>query len=324
VRQKNIQVGRAYSDDSLISQPIPDHELLTKINTFCREDVRDRVLTQEILLYLGLLIKERPELFGELLTVRVSHFILLLSSQLAREREIGAGEAYDALMALAPSTIQQRLQDVLEQYHAIEDLPLRLEQLNAQSVRDELDWKQDLGLEKLRVPREGWLAWRQHRGIIDRRPAHFYTDVWNIFHHTPALVIGDKLERRNRMDSSVVLSDMTPREKAFALWLEHLLNKIQAAEYRQLNIESLSVLASFFRQNPGLQIDDACALDVMIGHAVRLAYLEQHPDHEQGYNDYKADAWTAFYASAPERTSAFLVAGLRSLLTFDASAPALA
>lgn len=317
VRQKHIQVGRAYSDDSLITQPIPDHELLAKITTFCRDDVRDRVLTQEILLYLGLLIKARPELFGELLTVRVSHFILLLSSQLARERDISAGEAYDVLMTLAPSMVQQRLERVLEQYRAIEDLPLQLEQLNAQAARGDLDWKQDLGLEKLRSPREGWLAWRQHRGIVDRRPVHFYADVWNIFHHTPALVIGDKLERRNRMDSSVVLSDMTPREKAFALWLEHLLNKVSAAEYRQLNIESLSVLASFFRQNPSLQIDDACALDVMIGHAVRLAYLEQRPDHEAGYNDYKADAWAAFYASAPERTSSFLVSALRSLLTFQ-------
>ena len=87
------------------------------------------------------------------------------------------------------------------------------------------------------------------------------------------------------MDSSVVLSDMTPGEKSFALWLEHLLNKIAAAEYRQLNIESLRVLASFFRQNPTLQIDDACVLDAMIGHAVRLAYLDQHADREAGYND---------------------------------------
>jgi len=317
VRQKNIQVGRAYSDDSLISLPIPDQDLLSKINTFCRDDVRDRVLTQEILLYLGLLIKERPELFGELLTLRVSHFILLLCSQLAREREVSPGEAYDALMALAPSLVQQRLQGVLVQYHAIEALPQQLEQLHAQAARGALDWKQDLGLEKLRIPREGWLVWRQHRGIIDRRPARFYADVWNIFRHAPALIIGEKLERRNRMDSSVVLSDMTPGEKSFALWLEHLLNKIAAAEYRQLNIESLSVLASFFRQNPSLQIEDACALDALIGHAVRLAYLEQRSDREGSYNDYKADAWTGFYASSPERTSTFLVTALRSLLTFQ-------
>ena len=133
--------------------------------------MRDRVLTQEILLYLGVLIRERPELFGELLTLRVSHFILLLTSQLAREQDISTGEAYDALMALAPSVVQQRLEGVLEQYHAIEDLPQQLEQLQAQAARGALDWKQDLGLEKLRTPREGWLAWRQLRGIIDRRPA---------------------------------------------------------------------------------------------------------------------------------------------------------
>lgn len=320
VRQKNIQVGRAYSDDSLITQPLPDHELLAKISTFCRDDVRDRVLTQEILLYLGVLIRERPELFGELLTIRVSHFILLLTSQLARERDISPGEAYDALMALAPSVVQQRLQGVLEQYHAIEDLPQQLEQLQVQATQGDLDWTQDLGFEKLRTPREGWLAWRQLRGIIDRRPAHFYSDVWNIFRHAPAVIIGEKLERRNRMSSSVVLSDMTPGEKAFALWLEHLLNKIGAAEYRQLNIESLSVLASFFRQNPGLQIEDACVLDALIGHAVRLAYLDQRSDREASYNDYKADAWTAFYASAPERTSVFLVTALRSLLRFGEEA----
>ena len=65
-------------------------------------------------------------------------------------------------MALAPSVVQQRLEGVLEQYHAIEDLPQQLEQLQAQAVRSDLDWKQDLGLEKLRTPREGWLAWRQH------------------------------------------------------------------------------------------------------------------------------------------------------------------
>jgi phosphorylase kinase alpha/beta subunit len=317
VRQKHIQVGRAYSDESLITQPIPDHELLAKITTFCRDDARDRVLTQEILLYLGVLIKERPELFGELLTLRVSHFILLLSSQIAREEGVSPGEGYDALMALAPSIVQQRLQSMLEQYHAIEDLPQQLEQLHAQVTRDDLDWSQDLGFETLRTPSEGWLAWRQHRGIIDRRPAHFYADVWNIFRHAPALIIGEKLERRNRIDSSVVLSDMTPGEKAFALWLEHLLNKIAAAEYRQLNIESLSVLASFFRQNPTLRIDDACVLDALIGHAVRLAYLESHADREATYNDYKADAWAAFYASPPLRTSLFLVTALRSLLRFE-------
>lgn len=50
-------VGKSYSEASLITRPIPETEILEKINSFCREDIRDRVLTQEILIYLGLLIK---------------------------------------------------------------------------------------------------------------------------------------------------------------------------------------------------------------------------------------------------------------------------
>jgi phosphorylase kinase alpha/beta subunit len=318
VRQKSIQVGRAYSDESLIAHPIPDHELLEKINTFCRDDVRDRVLTQEVILYCSLLIRARPELFMEFLTVRVSHLILLLSSQLAREQKRSPGEGYEALMALPPSEIQQRLETVLIQYHAIEALPQELEQLHAHTTPGALAWKQDLGLEQAHVNGDGWLAWRQHGGIIDRRPSNFYAEVWNIFRHAPALIIGEKLERRNRMDSGVVLSDMTPGEKSFALWLEHLLNRIGAAEYRQLNLECLRVLGSFFRQNPELEIEDACVLDALIGHAVRLAYIDQRPDREASYSEFKADAWAAFYASPPVRTSAFLVAALRSLLTLHA------
>src|SRR5690606_20935451 len=122
-------------------------------------------------------------------------------------------------------------------------------------------------------------------------------------------------ERRNRMESALVLSDTTPGEKSFALWLEHLLNKIGAAEYRQLNIECLRVLGSFFRQNPTFEIEDPFVLDALIGHAVRLAYLEQRPDREGVYNEYKAEAWASFYASPPVRTSSFLVSALRSLLT---------
>ena len=38
-------------------------------------------------------------------------------------------------------------------------------------------------------------------------------------------------------------------------------------------------------------------------------------EREAQYSEYKADAWATFYASSPVRTSAFLVAALRSLLT---------
>ncbi len=319
VRQKNIQVGRAYSDESLISHPIPEHELLDRINRFCRDDVRDRVLTQELLLYLSLLIRAKPELFRELLTIRVGQLITLLASEIAREDSLTASEGYERLMHLAPSEVQARLKHVIAQWGDIEDLPQRLEHLDAEASGSTLDWSPDLDLEAPSSPVGGWLIWRQHHGIIDRRPPNFYADVWNIFKHTPALVIGDHLERRNRMDASVVLSDMTAGERAFALWLEHLLNKIQSPEYRQLNIEALGALSSFLGQNPSLTINGELALDALLGHAVRLVYLQRQPEHEATYNDHKAQAWEGFYSSAPAVTSAAVVSALKDLLTLRAA-----
>lgn len=314
VSRKNIQVGRAYSDESLITQPIQEDELLAKVNTFCRDDVRERVLTQELILYLSLLIKARPELFEKLITIRVSQLISLITSQIVRRHRLSTSEAYEHLMSLAPSVIQRELEMVLSQYHTLEALPQELERLTADNGPETLDWHQNLGLETLETPVEGWLAWRQYHGVIDRQTAAFYEGVWSIFRHVPSLVIGDKVDRRNCMESSVVLSDMTPGEPAFALWIEHLLNKIPAAEYRQLNVESLNVLAGFFRHNPTLHINDGLSLDVLIGHAVRLAYVEGHPEHEAQYSEHKPEAWESFYALSPAATSERLVGALRHLL----------
>ena len=314
VRQKDIQVGRAYSDESLITKPVPEHELLSKINTFCRDDIRDHVLTQELILYISLLIKAKPHLFGELLTIRVSHLILLLASDIARKHQLTPDEGYERLMDLAPSQIQRLLETVLARYHELEGLPQEQEQLHAQATIHPLGWTQDLGFEKLKAPNDGWLAWRQHRGIIDRRPPNFYANAWRLFRHVQGIIIGDKLERRNRMDSNIVLSDMTAGEKSFALWLEHLLNRVHSPEYRQLNIEALNVLSSFFDQNPTLKIDDALSVDAILGHAVRLSFVQAHPEHDADYNDYKAQAWDQFYALSPTRSSTLLVEALKLLL----------
>lgn len=314
VQQKDIQVGRAYSDDSLITRPVPEHELLSKIHTFCRDDIRDHVLTQELILYISLLIKSQPQLFSELLTIRVSHLILLLASDIARQHQLSPDEAYERLMHLAPSQIQRLLEKVMARYRELEGLPQEQEQLHAQATTHPLGWTPDLGFEKLKPASDGWLAWRQHHGIIDRRPPNFYANAWRLFQHVEGIIIGDRLERRNRMDSKVVLSDMTAGEKAFALWLEHLLNRVHSPEYRQLNIEALHVLSSFFDQNPTLKIDDAVSVDAILGHAVRLSFLEAHPEHEAAYNDYKAQAWDEFYALSPMATSKMLVGALKLLL----------
>jgi phosphorylase kinase alpha/beta subunit len=111
---------------------------------------------------------------------------------------------------------------------------------------------------------------------------------------------------------------MTPGEADFALRIEHLLNKIPAPEYRQLNLEALRVLAGITEQNQALRIDDYIVLDVLIGHAVRLAYLHRYPEREPSYSEYKTAAWNAFYALPPISTTDYLAHAFLYLLNFGA------
>lgn len=76
--------------------------------------------------------------------------------------------------------------------------------------------------------------------------------------------------------------------------IEYLLNKIPSPAYRQLNVEALREIANVTEANPELHFADHLVLDVIIGHAVRLARWDQHPDRVAVYDEDKADAWQAF------------------------------
>jgi phosphorylase kinase alpha/beta subunit len=127
-------------------------------------------------------------------------------------------------------------------------------------------------------------------------------------------VIGDKLERRNRLVSELILSDTTPEEQNFALRIEHLLNKIQAPEYRQVNVETLMELSELFDLNPDWQLDDDIVLDVLIGHAVRLAWITPDPQRVHRYDQDKAIAWRTFYQSSPHHCAQYVVKAIQFLM----------
>ena len=126
---------------------------------------------------------------------------------------------------------------------------------------------------------------------------------------------------------------MTAGEKNFALRIEHLLNKIVAPEYRQLNIEALMALAALSEHNPDLNIEEYIVLDVLIGHAVRLAWLDLNLQNTStsdldasafdpaNYDRYKSSAWSAFYQSSPYTCATYLVRSLQFLSQLADSEP---
>ena len=317
VRGKQIAVGRSYSEASLIAAPMANHEVLEKINNFCREDIRDRVLTQEIIIYLGILIKSEPELFKGLLTFRVGYLILLITSELAQEMSVTQDEAYEQLMQLSPIDVKLRLQQVLAGYAGMNQLLTQQEALHVKYLENDIDWVSIpiLG-EEIQSPPGGWKHYRQTEGAMGRVPKDFFKQVWQVMNHCKGLVIGDKLERRNRLDSEVILSEMTAGEKNFALRVEHLLNKIEAPEYRQVNIEALMELAAIATANPNLQIAEYIVLDVLVGHAVRVAWLDVHPGSSDRYDEDKAAAWRSFYSTSPTECATYIVKAFRFLTQF--------
>ncbi|MBW4648976.1 MAG: glycoside hydrolase family 15 protein [Kastovskya adunca ATA6-11-RM4] len=319
IRGKQITVGKAYSEASLIKKPMPHLEIQAKIDEFCGEDIRDRVLTQEILIYLGLLIKAQPKLFQGLLTLRVGYMILLITSELATELGITQDEAYEQLMSSSPVEVKRRLRSCLAGYDDIHQKLRQQEALHLKQPKQAIDWATVTdSSEREDLPVAGsWVKKRQLDGTAGRVPKYFYPSVWQVMKHCKGLIIGDKLERRNRLDSQLLLSEMTPGEKNFALRVEHLLNKIQAPEYRQVNIEALMELAAVVERNPELQIEEYIVLDVLVGHAVRLTWLERFPEHTNHYDEYKAAAWRSFYNTSPQECASFILKAFRFLTQFE-------
>ncbi|MEO1522329.1 MAG: glycoside hydrolase family 15 protein, partial [Cyanobacteria bacterium J06633_2] len=310
VRQKQLTVGKAYSRASLIAEPMSHDEILDKIKTFCGEDVRDRPLTQEILIYLSILLKTDPELFNDLMTLRVGYLILLITGEIGDEQHLSPDEAYEFLMQLSPFDIKSRLKQVLQAYAGLNQMLFKRESLVARQKN--IQWAvlpDDIATEP---PPGGWWKQRQRDGSLNYVPPDFYGSVWTVLQHCRGIVIGDKLERRNRLNSRLLLSEMTPGEKNFALRVEHLLNKIQAPEYRQVNVEALLELAAIAEQNPDLIYEGNVVLDVLVGHAVRLAWLERYPDRAD-YDNHKADAWAAFYGTSPQDCATYISKSLQFL-----------
>ncbi len=316
-RGKQIAVGRAYNEASLITAPLSHKEIVEKIKEFCRDDVRDGVLTQEILIYLRTLINSEPELFQGLLTIRTGYLILFIISKLARELDITQDEAYEQLMQRSPFEVKTRLKDCLLEYSGMNQLLRQQESLHVKQKENEIQWvRESVNQEQIEVPVGGWRRYRQAEGTINRVPQHFFENVWQVMHHCKGLVIGDKLERRNRLDSKLLISEMTASEKNFALGVEHLLNKIEAPEYRQVNIEALMELAAIAKNNPELQIREYIVLDVLIGHAVRLNWLNNQPQRRDKYDEDKAAAWRYFYNTSPQECASNIVKAFRFLTEF--------
>jgi len=310
VRQKQVVVGRNYTSDSLISEPQGSPAIAAMIRRFSSEDSRDWMLQQELLLALDGLARHEPALLSGSLTLQLGQLLLLLTSELAAEADLTPIDAYEALCSQPPHAIRRRLRAVLADVEHAWAALQRKEQLH---VSGRVRWEVPTPREEL--PKGGdWMQHRQRLGALGRVPRDFYAGIWDVLHHCHGLVIGDKLEKRNRLESAPLISEKTPGERNFAALVDHLLGKIEAPEYRHLCTETLITLMAFIGNNPQLYFTDDLALDVVIGHAVRVGWQQSHPQiAATDYGQHKAEAWNCFYRASPADCRRWQLEALRQL-----------
>ncbi|XP_076326518.1 putative phosphorylase b kinase regulatory subunit alpha isoform X3 [Tachypleus tridentatus] len=244
VRQKQVTLGMPPFSEFTITRPLPSKELRFIINKAHQEDQSTAMLTQELLVYLAMFIRTEPQLFHEMLRLRVGLIIQVMASELARSLKCSGDEASEHLLNLSPFEMKTLLHHILSGKEFVVKsarsgiVSVTSSKASKRSVVDSFIGKEgtteDINLES---DRQGqWLRRRRLDGALNRVPRGFYPRIWSVLERCQGLSIEGKILSQH------LTREMTPGELKFALQVEHVLNSIPQPEYRQLMVEALMVL----------------------------------------------------------------------------------
>uniref|UniRef100_A0A8C0H9P0 Phosphorylase b kinase regulatory subunit n=1 Tax=Chelonoidis abingdonii TaxID=106734 RepID=A0A8C0H9P0_CHEAB len=153
VHGKQVTLGAFGHEEVVISNPLSPGVIKNIIYNKCNlQDEREAVIQQELVIHIGWIISNSPELFSGMLKIRVGWIIHAMKYEL----KIRAGDMPPRdLYQLSPSEVKQLLLDILQ--------------------------PQQQG--------RCWLNKRQIDGSLNRTPHGFYDKVWQILERTPNGVI---------------------------------------------------------------------------------------------------------------------------------------
>lgn len=314
VRQHGLTLGRAYSGKATLSRPADSSQILATIRDFNPSDTSQQILIQELIIYLGMLIKRNPALFADMHTIRVGHILQLIIARQKRLTSTSLDYAFNDILAMAPHQLAQSVQETLEDYSNSETQLGEVESLHYGGSQGDLATARFSAAMDPETGNQDWYAWREQWGSVGRENEAFFSGVWDLLHHCKGLMIGEKYNSKRRIDSEIMLAQMTAGEQSFKLHINHILNKIQAPIYRQLSVEALRTLAYVVRDNPEFYVDDTLVTDILIGHAVRISWLQKHPHFHDHYEECVSLAWQAFYQLPPHAVANGILDALIYLL----------
>uniref|UniRef100_A0A4W5RN32 Phosphorylase b kinase regulatory subunit n=1 Tax=Hucho hucho TaxID=62062 RepID=A0A4W5RN32_9TELE len=146
VHGKQVTLGLFGHEEEVISNPLSPGVIKGILYSKCYGE-REAVLQQELVIHIGWIISNTPELFSGMLKIRVGWIIQAMKHEL----EIRAGDmSPQDIYQMSPSDVKQLLLDVLQpQQHS-----------------------------------RSWINMRQIDGSLNRTPNGFYDRVWQILERT--------------------------------------------------------------------------------------------------------------------------------------------
>lgn len=134
MRQKQVTVGMPPNSEYTITAPLPESELRQLIHEAYGDDESTAMLTQELMVYLAMFIRTEPQLFIEMLRLRVgliiqvmeivfsqsntifcilSFFLQVMAKELARTLNCDGEQASEHLLNLSPFEMKNLLYHIL-------------------------------------------------------------------------------------------------------------------------------------------------------------------------------------------------------------------
>ncbi|XP_034945410.1 probable phosphorylase b kinase regulatory subunit alpha isoform X2 [Chelonus insularis] len=277
VRQKQVTVGMPPNNEHTIVAPLPENELRALIHLAYGDDESTAMLTQELLVYLAMFIRTEPQLFHEMLRLRVGLIIQVMATELSRTLICTGEEASEHLLNLSPFEMKNLLHHIMSgKEFAISSVGRgNFSVISCKSNR--VSKKSQIGGflnvdstegNDMEPDRQGqWLRRRRLDGALNRVPRDFYPRVWQVLERCQGLVIEGKVLPPN------LTQEMTSGELKFALAVETVLNTIPQPEYRQLIVEALMVLTLVTEYNVVPSLGGLIAVEHLV-HKANAIFLE--------------------------------------------------
>uniref|UniRef100_A0A1L8E243 Phosphorylase b kinase regulatory subunit n=1 Tax=Nyssomyia neivai TaxID=330878 RepID=A0A1L8E243_9DIPT len=253
VRQKQVTVGMPPNHEHTITAPLPETELRQLIHEAYGDDESTAMLTQELLVYLAMFIRTEPQLFHEMLRLRVGLIIQVMAKELSRTLVCDGEQASEYLLNLSPFEMKNLLYHILSgkefaissvakgNFSIVSCKSSRVSKKSQIGLGD--NDNNDDGMTDIDDRQGQWLRRRRLDGALNRVPRDFYSRVWAVLERCQGLAI------EGRILPQTLTQEMTPGELKFALEVETALNTIPQPEYRQLVVEALMVLTLVTEHN---------------------------------------------------------------------------